>query len=56
MFLFLGADGSWRRGLHGCPFYKRGRKIEGMFSPIALRAEGSRIADGYWGLGGVVQD
>ena len=38
------------------PFYKRARKIEGMFSPIALRAEGSRIADGYWGLGGVVQD
>jgi len=38
------------------PFYKRGRKIEGMFSPIALRVEGSIIADGYWGLGGVVQD
>ena len=32
------------------PFYKRGRTIEGMFSPKALRVEGCRIADGYSGL------
>jgi hypothetical protein len=30
------------------PFYKRARKIEGMFRPIALRVAGCRIADGGW--------
>jgi hypothetical protein len=34
------------------PFYKRARKIEGMFKPIALLVAGCRIADGDWGLGG----
>ena len=38
------------------PFYKRARKIEGMFRPIVLRVAGCRIAYGYWGLVGAVQD
>jgi len=51
------AHGTWGGVIYmAVPFYKRARKIEGMFRPIVLRVAGCRIAYGYWGLVGAVQD